>query len=65
MLATSAGEMPPTSQSVSVEYMQVIRFREDKHSSFHLAFDRLLMLEQLGLMPTSVARDSASQDFSF
>jgi hypothetical protein len=51
VLTTSVGEMPPTGRCVSVEYIQVIRFREDKHSSFHLAFDRLLMLEQLGLMP--------------
>jgi hypothetical protein len=54
VLTTSVGEIPPTGRSVSVEYIQVIRFREDKHASFHLAFDRLLMLEQLGLMPTSM-----------
>jgi hypothetical protein len=29
----------------------VLRFRDGKHVSFNLMFDRLLMLEQLGLIP--------------
>jgi ketosteroid isomerase-like protein len=41
----------PTGRPVALDYIQVLRFRDGKHASFHLMFDRLLMLEQLGLMP--------------
>ena len=34
-----------------VPYVQVLRFRDGQHISFNLMFDRLLMLEQLGLIP--------------
>ena len=33
--------------------IQVLRFRDGLHASFNLMFDRLLMLEQLGLVPAS------------
>jgi hypothetical protein len=33
----------------------VLRIRDGKHVSFHLIFDRLVMLEQLGLVPTPSA----------
>jgi len=45
-----AGAIPPTGRSVSVDYIQVLRFRAGRHASFNLMFDRLSMLEQLGLM---------------
>lgn len=45
-----AGDVPPTNRSVSLDYIQVLRFRDGKHVSFNLVFDRLLMLEQLGLV---------------
>ena len=51
VLRTPAGEIPPTGGSVSLGYIQVLRFREGKHVSFNLIFDRLLMLEQLGVIP--------------
>jgi hypothetical protein len=35
-----------------VEYVHVLRFRDGKHVSFNLMFDRLMMLEQLGLLST-------------
>ncbi len=44
------GDVPPTGRSVTVRYVHVLRFREGKHISFHLIFDRLAMLEQLGLV---------------
>jgi steroid delta-isomerase-like uncharacterized protein len=47
------GDIPPTGRSVEVEYIQVLRFRDGKHVSFNLMFDRLNMLEQLGLVPTA------------
>jgi len=46
------GDVPPTGRSVEVDYIQVLRFRDGKHVSFNLMFDRLMMLEQLGLIPT-------------
>ena len=46
-----AGDVPPTGRPVSVEYIQVLRFRDGKHVSFNLMFDRLSLLEQLGLVP--------------
>ena len=46
------GDVPPTCRRVRLGYIQVLRFRDGKHASFHLMFDRLLMLEQLGLIPT-------------
>jgi hypothetical protein len=46
------GDIPPTGRSVEVDYVRVLRFRDGKHVSFSLMFDRLMMLEQLGLVPT-------------
>jgi ketosteroid isomerase-like protein len=51
VLRSPTGEIPPTGRPVRVEYMQVLRFRDGKHASFDLLFDRLSMLEQLGLVP--------------
>ena len=51
VLHTPTGDVPPTGRTVAVGYIQVLRFREGKHISFHLMFDRLAMLEQLGLIP--------------
>jgi len=61
MLRTPAGDIAPTSKRVRIEYIQVLRFRDGKHRSFHLMFDRLEMLEQLGL---AGAPDSAPQSVS-
>jgi len=49
VLRTPTGEIPPTGRAVDLDYIQVLRFRDGRHVSFHLMFDRLLMLEQLGL----------------
>jgi ketosteroid isomerase-like protein len=51
VLHTPAGDIPPTGRSVSLDYIHVLRFRDGLHVSFNLIFDRLLMLEQLGLIP--------------
>jgi hypothetical protein len=53
VLHTPAGDIPPTGRAVSVDYIHVIHYRDGMHTSFNLAFDRLLMLEQLGLVPTA------------
>jgi predicted ester cyclase len=52
VLHTPGGDVPPTGRSVSLAYIHVLRFRDGKHVSFNLVFDRLLMLEQLGLVPS-------------
>ncbi len=49
------GDIPPTGRNVRVEYVQVARYRGDKVSAFNLLFDRLEMLEQLGLAPSQEA----------
>jgi len=36
---------------VAVHYIHMLRYRDGKHVSFNLLFDRLQMLEQLGLIP--------------
>ena len=46
-----AGDIPPTGRPVTVPYVQVLHFRDGRHASFNLMYDRLLMLEQLGLVP--------------
>ena len=55
VLHTPAGDVPPTGRPVEIGYVQVLRFREGRHISFHLMFDRLAMLEQLGLVPAPAA----------
>jgi ketosteroid isomerase-like protein len=40
----------PTGRSVSLDYVRVVRVRDGKQVSLDLMFDRLLMLEQLGLV---------------
>jgi steroid delta-isomerase-like uncharacterized protein len=51
VLHSPAGDIPPTGRPVAVPYVQVLRFRDGQHASFNLMYDRLLMLEQLGLIP--------------
>jgi len=51
VLHSPTGDIPPTDRHVRLEYIQVLRFHDGKHVSFNLMFDRLLMLEQLGLIP--------------
>ena len=52
VLRTPTGDVPPTGRPVSIPYVHVLRYRGGKHVSFNLTFDRLLMLEQLGLVPS-------------
>jgi ketosteroid isomerase-like protein len=53
VLQTPTGEVPPTGRPIALDYIQVLRFRDGKHASFNLSFDRLAMLEQLGLVPAA------------
>jgi steroid delta-isomerase-like uncharacterized protein len=47
------GDLPPTGRTVRIGYTQVLRFRNGQHVSFNLMFDRLALLEQLGVIPAS------------
>ena len=48
---TPMGDIPPTHRPVSGEYVSVNRVRGDAVASQYLLFDRLQLLEQLGLVP--------------
>jgi ketosteroid isomerase-like protein len=60
VLHSPAGDVPPTGRPVRLDYLQVLRFRDGQHVSFNLMFDRLLMLEQLGLLPASPPAEAVS-----
>ena len=51
VLRTPDGDVPPTGRAVRVDYVQVLRFRDGEHVAFHLMYDRLALLEALGLVP--------------
>jgi ketosteroid isomerase-like protein len=53
VLRLPAGDVPPSGRPVAVRYIQVLRFRDGRHVSFNLMFDRLELLEQLGLVPVT------------
>ena len=55
VLRGPAGDIPPTGRPVRIDYLQVLRFREGKHASFTLVFDRLQLLEQLGVVSAPAA----------
>jgi ketosteroid isomerase-like protein len=44
------GGVGRTGRPVSLDYVRVVRVSDGKHASLNLTFDRLLMLEQLGLV---------------
>jgi predicted ester cyclase len=49
---TPAGDVPPTGRRVQGDYIQVITYRNGRTIASNLMFDRLQLLEQLGLVPT-------------
>jgi hypothetical protein len=48
-LHTPAGDVPPTGSRVAVDYVQTMRVRDGKQVAFDLMYDRLQLLEQLGV----------------
>jgi predicted ester cyclase len=48
---TPMGDIPPTHRPVTGEYVSINRCRDDHIVSQYLIFDRLQLLEQLGLIP--------------
>jgi len=51
VLRSPAGDIPPTGRPVAVDYVHVLHYRDGKHVSFNLSYDRLQMIEQLGVIP--------------
>ena len=49
VLHSPAGDIPPTGRPVALDYIHVLRYRDGLHVCFNLMFDRLALLEQLGL----------------
>jgi steroid delta-isomerase-like uncharacterized protein len=52
---TPDGDIPPTGRPVKAAYVNVLSFRDGRFSAGHLMFDRLTLLEQLGLLPEPAA----------
>ena len=50
-LASPGGDVPATNRRVTGRGVEVIRVESDKVASFHLYFDQVDVLTQLGLMP--------------
>jgi ketosteroid isomerase-like protein len=55
VLHAPTGDVPPTGRPVTLNYIQVLHFRDGRHASFNLMFDQLALLEQLGLIPEAAA----------
>lgn len=53
VLQSPAGDIPPTGSVVSVDYVLAIRILDGKQAEFNLMYDRLQLLEQLGLSPVA------------
>ena|SRR2546421_4405945 len=54
-LKSPMGDVPPTGRKVRGEYVSVFDVRDGKVVAQRLTFDRLLLLEQLGLVPAQTA----------
>lgn len=52
---TPAGDVPPSGKSVVGKYINIVEARGDKAVRQRLLFDRLDLLEQLGLVPSAAA----------
>jgi uncharacterized protein (TIGR02246 family) len=61
-LHTPSGDLPATGRGVRGDYVQVLRFRGDLIASFHLVYDRMDLLEQLGLSPTAEAEQPSRME---
>jgi predicted ester cyclase len=57
---TPMGDIPPTGRSVEGPYVDVFEFEGDKVKSDRLTFDRMQLMEQLGLAPTPAAAGASN-----
>ena len=51
VLRTPMGDIPPTSKQVEGRYNSVFACTGDRITSEHLVFDRMQLMEQLGMVP--------------
>jgi predicted ester cyclase len=49
---TPMGDIQPTNKPLDGRYVQIDHFRDDKAAESYLLFDRMEVMEQLGLVPT-------------
>ena len=54
-LNAPAGAIPPTQKRVSIPFVTTSSIRDGRYKAFHLYFDQVELMTQLGLMPTPVA----------
>jgi predicted ester cyclase len=50
------GEIPATGKPIHVQQVQIVELRGGKAASIHTYFDRLELIAQLGVLPTSDTR---------
>ncbi|MGE3288649.1 MAG: ester cyclase [Pseudonocardia sp.] len=55
LVGADGTEVPPTGRRVSVPFTAVYGLRDGRVATFHLYFDQVEMLTQLGLMPESAS----------
>jgi predicted ester cyclase len=48
----NSGDIPPTGKTVAIPYALATAYSDGKWSSFHIIFDQVDLMTQLGLMPT-------------
>jgi predicted ester cyclase len=55
VLSTPMGDIPPTGEHVEARYNSVFACTGDRITSEHLVFDRMQLMEQLGMVPAGAA----------
>jgi predicted ester cyclase len=56
VLNAPAGKIPPTNRRAKAPFVSVGKIRDGKFTQFHVLFDQVELLTQLGLMPVPAAR---------
>jgi predicted ester cyclase len=59
VLKSPAGDIPPTGKRLEGEFIAISEYRDDKVVRGVLLFDRLDLLEQLGIVPAATAAATA------
>jgi steroid delta-isomerase-like uncharacterized protein len=59
VLRSPTGDLSPTGRRVAIGYIQVIHFRDGRHASFNLMFDRLSLLDQLGVVSSPTPQQAS------
>jgi predicted ester cyclase len=56
VLNSPAGAIPPTNRRIKAPFVSINKVRGGKFTQFHVLFDQVELLTQLGLMPVPAAR---------